>query len=324
MGFRIMISYDRNLLLSPSAGTGTLTGSGKMDDSIGATPEGSFDVLWSDVQDVKGDGTLMVLGFRAAETATETDIKISYSQPDTFNEKWEDVPLDCQPIHVIIVDKATQPTTEVTEKEPPKASDEQIRSAVERTLEEFGADSITAVPKEQEQAFVDRSNTILGKLNAAGGTYFQDIQDVQSSYRTSVRNVYIRDIRNAADSAKIREAVSEALQTVGAKDIASVPAGKKETFVQAVGIRLSEIAPDVGGVSNQLGTDEAVAMIAELESLATEDATGGKKVPQTSRKQELSHTRIFIFIGAAAVVMTAVGAWIYKMTKKNVNQEGKQ
>lgn len=106
MGFRIKISYPKDVLESPKVSRGIITKNGNFNDSITASTNGGFDVVWSATENVAGNDTLFVMTFNVKENA-KTDkyyIKISYSQEDTFNEKWQDVKLDCSDVEVIVGD----------------------------------------------------------------------------------------------------------------------------------------------------------------------------------------------------------------------------
>ena len=69
MGFKLSVEYDVNALSSPSVVRGSLTENGNFNDSIGVTPDGSFDIVWSDVEDREGDGT----SARSAALAEQPD-----------------------------------------------------------------------------------------------------------------------------------------------------------------------------------------------------------------------------------------------------------
>lgn len=114
MGFSISFDYDKNALTPVSATSGTII-SGLFDDSIGTSEAGSFDVVWSGTEDCTQNGVLFNVTFAVNSNATgTTKIDVSYSQADTFNEKWEDVGLDCKDIDLTIGNQqATEPTLTV-------------------------------------------------------------------------------------------------------------------------------------------------------------------------------------------------------------------
>lgn len=106
MGFRITVDYSSEAFENPSVVKGSVTKNGSFNDSItGATKE-TFDVLWSNTENIKADGTLFAVELKVKDTAAtdKYSVGISYEQADTFNEKWQDVKLDCSDVEVIVGD----------------------------------------------------------------------------------------------------------------------------------------------------------------------------------------------------------------------------
>lgn len=111
MGFSISFEYDKNVLTPVSATSGTVI-NGLFDNSIETSEAGSFDVVWSGTEDCKQNGVLFNITFAVNSSASgTTKIDVSYSQADTFNEKWEDVVLDCKDINLSIGGQQTTQTT---------------------------------------------------------------------------------------------------------------------------------------------------------------------------------------------------------------------
>lgn len=99
MGYRLDFEYDADILqpISATCGSDFITGS-QFNDSIGLK-EGEFKVLWNNISELYADGVLFNLKFKVLTSEkADTTIKMTYSQPDTFNEQYEDVVFDCQNI----------------------------------------------------------------------------------------------------------------------------------------------------------------------------------------------------------------------------------
>lgn len=95
MGFGMNISYNAAVLEPVSVTKGDIISSGSFNDSIGVK-QGRFKVVWSNSEDVTDNGLLFTVRFRVLDEQNmkRVPVEFSYSQPDTFNEKWEDVLLD--------------------------------------------------------------------------------------------------------------------------------------------------------------------------------------------------------------------------------------
>ena len=108
MGFKITIDYSENMLDVVSVTRGELTDTGNFNDNVGKN-KGEFSVVWNSTENVTEDGSLFVIALSATDKMLgETEISVSYSQEDTFNEKYEDVLLDCKTIKIMLNDSDLQ------------------------------------------------------------------------------------------------------------------------------------------------------------------------------------------------------------------------
>lgn len=112
MGFRITVRYPE-VLSSPEVERGEVLNAGSLNDSITGNTQESFDVVWANTEDVRADGTLFVIRFDVPDETQEGeyDISLSYSQKDTFNERYEDVVLSCENTVVTVRSDAPQKLT---------------------------------------------------------------------------------------------------------------------------------------------------------------------------------------------------------------------
>lgn len=104
MGFRITVNYDNSVFGSPSVENGNILSSGNLNDSISDKNNNSFDVVWNNAENIYDDGIIFYVKLKVDENAKpgKYTIRLSYSQQDTFNEKWEDVDLNCSDITVVL------------------------------------------------------------------------------------------------------------------------------------------------------------------------------------------------------------------------------
>lgn len=122
MGYRLDFEYDADILqpISATCGSDFITGS-QFNDSIGFK-EGEFKVLWNNIGELYANGVLLNLKFKVLTSETiDTSIEMTYSQPDTFNEQYEDVVFDCQNINLSLNAHEHNYTAVVT---PPTCTEE--------------------------------------------------------------------------------------------------------------------------------------------------------------------------------------------------------
>lgn len=116
MGYRLDFKYD-SVLLQPISSTcgAVFSNGGQFNDSIGIK-DGEFKALWNNVDEKYSNGILLSLTFKVlTDEKTDTVISITYSQPDTFNEKYEDVVFNCRDINVSLNNHQHSYTAVVTQ-----------------------------------------------------------------------------------------------------------------------------------------------------------------------------------------------------------------
>ena len=119
MGYKIRISYDSSAITPIAVTQGTTLKGGMFDNSDFSASKAYFDVVWSSSSDVKADGLLFTVDFNVLPSAGgDYSIKISYSKDDTFNEKWEEVRLNCDTVNVFVDDGSGPESTPTPEPEP--------------------------------------------------------------------------------------------------------------------------------------------------------------------------------------------------------------
>lgn len=99
LGFRLNFSYDSSVLTPVSVEYGNTVDYGLQDNIEGDSTPGNMCVYWSGTEDVSAEGIWFYINFNVnAQSKGETQIDVSFTQADTFNESFEDVVLNCSPI----------------------------------------------------------------------------------------------------------------------------------------------------------------------------------------------------------------------------------
>ena len=101
MGFRLRIHFD-STKVTPVGTVRTGWNVGTLSNSIG-NKENEFDIVWNGTENCYQDGEAFAVEFSCLESSVSTSqFEIEYLQPDTFNETYEDVVLDCNNASVLI------------------------------------------------------------------------------------------------------------------------------------------------------------------------------------------------------------------------------
>ena len=115
MGFSIIVTYDAEIFTPVSVSKGEIL-AGMFNDSIDTATDNSFKVVFTGTGNVTGDGVIFNIVFDVSDEASgKYDISLSYSQQDTFNEKWDNVVLNCEKIETIVTVNGTTAAPAPTE-----------------------------------------------------------------------------------------------------------------------------------------------------------------------------------------------------------------
>jgi hypothetical protein len=183
MGFRIYLNYDSSVIRVDSITKGLLTAKGNFGSDLNLDEDansGIVSVLWSGTENVVTDGSVMYVVVTVLdETQSNISITLDYSQEDTFDEKWNDVPLTCNDILISLAEntdvseKYSEEMQEVIQNDEEKAyveeaketvtmyqdakdiGEEKLKAAVVRTLKKYEVDSVTDIQDDQEDAFLE-------------------------------------------------------------------------------------------------------------------------------------------------------------------------
>lgn len=98
MGFRIILQNETDLGRITAISKGNVTQNGNFNTDLNVLSEQSVvNILWSGTEQCQEDGSLFYVTYELHDkNIKKIELQISYSQQDTFNEKYEDVTLQCQ------------------------------------------------------------------------------------------------------------------------------------------------------------------------------------------------------------------------------------
>lgn len=320
MGFKITVEYPVDKVEVKAVSRGELTSKGNFNTNFGIN-DGKFDVLWNNTENVDGDGTLFVITAMAkSDIKKDTEIKVSFSQPDTFNESYKDVKLNCHNI-VISANKVesteeettTAKTNEVsTTKVSAPIDSSQVTDAVKTALDEFGYKNLSEV--KDEKAFVKKVNKNLGTITGSKDHNVSDMESLKSFYNSAYEGEFVSETTNNIDSEKINNAVEKALQTVGAKSIDEINEKDKPRFVAEVEKNLTAENPDTPKISEDIETGQAVDIIKKIYGATNPTTEQNKKGKQDTEKNSFSVLYIVIPV---ALILVFAGLLFVKYKKKS-------
>lgn len=317
MGFKITVKYDPSLITLPAVSRGTVTESGMLNDSIGVSEEGTIDIVWTGDSAVTKDGTLFTVSFNVDEVKAEsTVISLSYSQPDTFNEAYEDVIFECKEIPVSF-GGSEEPITYPGEIKEPDYKD--VIIAVDSAIKDMPFDSIKNIDRDFDAEILESVNETI-KIMTGTQDYFVSVDEIIGAYKAATATDFINTSVEVVDPGVIEDVVNNAVISVGAETVDTIPAEKKVEFVATVENKLREQAADVDKISDTLTEDEAIDAIRSLQSTNEENQSAGTKIISAVQKTDNLLLKILIAAVAAIVVIFAVIAVVIKKKQKKYEE----
>ena len=136
MGYKMGLTFDGGII-TPKSVENSSAFPGSFDNNIGISKD-KFDVIWSGTDNIYADGVLFTAKFTLFDTSiSSTNIKISYSQSDTFKDKDKDVVLECKDISVDVDklmgrDKSTKITPATTNNSIEKNKFKKIKPKIRK------------------------------------------------------------------------------------------------------------------------------------------------------------------------------------------------
>lgn len=315
MGFKLTVKYPESQLTLKNVSSGELTETGLFNTTITDyySVNGSFDVLWSNSQEVKGDGTLFMMTFETLGYADYGTYKIelSFSGDDTFNEKWQSVELECKPIAVNILDKKSaskkneenvSQTVAVT-KSSQKISDDYLIASVRAIMSSYSISDISEVTDENQKSNIVKFVNSRSKAYSPDAYQFKDFDELKVAYILAMKNVTVKNVLESVDGNKVISASGSVLNRYSAGSFAELAEKDKENAVkEALGLIENE-GGDTRDFASVADSDLAAEILDGIVDGANEQENNSVPV-----EAEDNGTKKIIIISAAgaAVIIAAV------------------
>ncbi|MBQ8944763.1 MAG: hypothetical protein IJ050_09765 [Clostridia bacterium] len=323
MGFKLTFDYSPKTLSKPKVQKGSVTKNGMMNDSITSQTNGSFDVVWSDSSETAENGVLMILQFEVKENASDGkyDIKCTYSQDDTFNEKLESVHLNVSNINVEISkqvnlktvgEEKTTVTSDTASSDSSKSFSDEVlekvdsrfvESAIRNALDDFDADSVNDIDENQYSDFNDKVTDTLSSYGADINANPDSLEDYRELYEKAKEQSIVDSVLSSIDSQDVIDVIEEALKKYNAKEISDISAETdKINFTADV---ISSLDEKGAGIDEDIVERINIDNISSLYNSAEDTLNSGKVVQEEVSKTKNNSSKKWILI--TVIVIAFVG-----------------
>lgn len=330
MGFKITVKYPEAQIALKDISSGSLTKSGMFNTTVTDyySVKGSFDVIWSDTQNVSEDGTLFMLTFETLGYADYGKYKIdlTYSADDTFNEKWKAVQLDCQSITVNILDsKSASKKNEVKTTLPSNnsgkpVSDDYLISSVKAMLESYQIVDISDVSDDAQKdsflKFVNSRNLAYSK----DAVQFRSFDELREAYIKALKNSATKNVLESVDGEKVISISDRILKKYGAGSFSELSNDKKEAAVESALGSIAGEGGDTRDFAKILDNDTAADVLDGIVNGAKEEQNNS--VPVKSKHNFATWKIVLIAVAFVVIVIVLVG-FIYLRKKGILIRGGK-
>ncbi len=325
MGFKITVKYPEAQIALKDISSGSLTKSGMFNTTVTDyySVKGSFDVIWSDTQNVDGDGTLFMLTFETLGYADYGKYKIdlTYSADDTFNEKWGAVQLDCQSITVNILDsKSASKKNEVKTTLPSNnsgkpISDDYLISSVKAMLESYQIIDISDVSDDAQKdsflKFVNSRNLAYSK----DAVQFRSFDELKEAYIKALKNSATKNVLESVDGEKVISISDKILKEYGVGSFSELSDDKKEAAVESALSSISGEGGDTRDFAKILDNDTAADVLDGIVNGAKTDQKKLNKVKNMGNE----HLGIKIIIIFGCLIIILIIILFLKKSKNHIN-----
>lgn len=302
MGFKISLEYPSDSIEIVSVTRGTVTSQGNFNTDIGMR-SGCVNILWNNTQNVKTNGTLFTLAVKEkAKINDKIEINVSYSQPDTFNENWKDVVLDCKNIIILSDNEESDAQIESTGSENNNVPDDtQIINAVKITLEKYNLNNLSDVTDTRQ--FILDYNKAVQTLSGSDKFCVSDFNELVILYETAYKNNFISYVEENLDENEIENIVNESLDLFGVSKINDLEETDKIKFVETVENELRNTDAQVPDIFSDTDLDTAVEAIEDL-------------IDSSSSSESDTDLYIFILIPLIVIIVAALSFALIKTKRK--------
>lgn len=339
MGFKITVEYSEPVKIK-TVSRGSVTSKGNFNTNFGVF-DGNFDIIWNNTSAVKADGTLFALTVDTSRLTEDVEIRLSFSQPDTFDGEYNDVKLYMNNIKITAPTEETNGKTdeEVTEttipqtssQNKPEATEEtfnnsQMADSVDNSLSEEDKETIYEVLPEEEEDFLESVNNNMQTMLGSSNSFYYDFDELLGDYEDYFVESFTSDVVINLDSVEIQTLIDEALEEVNAEAPGKVKEKDREKFVNLVEKKVQEKLPDREPVSKKIKSDLVFNAIEYLYNISSQtNSVFNNSVSKSQNdKEKYSIINLVIVILVVSVSLSIGIFLLIKRKKLKVNNQEKK
>lgn len=283
MGYKMIVNYPQDIVRVTSVKRGTMTANGNFNSNFES--DGKIIVVWNHTAEVKTEGSLFDIIFEVLDSENDAEIKLSYSEADTFNEKYEAVAFHLNNIalkgivHNDIVKEETDtssdtyPSDKVPQREEPQMSYTAVLQALDGLFKKYDLETLS---QEDTEHLLAQAGQAVDRAAGTTGQTFSSLEGLQFFYDQLRINAAAEQIKEHYSTEQISQTVEKALKKSGANSVTELDGNGKKKFAEAV----KESLGTTENILSELENDEVIEAITQLLPKKEE----AKSTPQKEKK----------------------------------------
>ena len=235
MGFKLHLEYPKDSVEIVSVNKGEVTSGGNFNNNIGNKDSG-FDIMWNNTTDTILNGTIAVLKVKVL-TEEPFKIKLSFSQPDTFNGNYEDVVFVCNDIlssNYMLESDTSETVTEKTDEETTITEDLML-DIITDALKENDVTSYENIESGIKDKIVSTINQQIENLSNQK-EYYKDFDEVKDAHTSFLKDNLMKDANSLITEDSPEEIIEQFKENNKYKDINSENVGELLEFFEEKGL----------------------------------------------------------------------------------------
>ena len=309
MGFKFTLQYDTSSIKISAVERGSVTKAGNF--STNFDNAGEIIAVWNNTESVSADGSLFNVKYDVLDNGKDTEIKIAYSQNDTFNGKYEAVVLEVRSI----VLTGSKETGESAADEPEYIPDTQpdispgdktdyggIVRALKELFDKYDTDNLS---EEETRSLLSEAGAAVDRVSGTTGQKFESLEALKFFY-DQIRINLAEDVISDEDNRKKAEAViKKRLDKNKADSVDKLSESEKDALADEI----KQLLTDKDDILKEITNDEWIEAVKQ-KGISAEN----REKPEGSRKGPF----IYLIIPIAAAVISVL---IIKM-RRDKNEKG--
>ena len=265
MGFKIFAEFPGNVISLESVAQGDVTKTGNF--STKTDSDGKITILWNNTSQVSDNGSLFILNFQVLDSSKNGTISLSFSEEDTFNERYENVPVKLNEIKLIASKYSesveSTPGTDVPDGTAATNKKQNVETV---TSVDISSNPTVSIPTNEQESKIDAAVTEIEK--------------------------------NFSDS-EIKSIIDNSLKEIDAPSIDKIPPDKIEAFAEDA---REQFAIDGVEKISDLNDDELLSALEKVVGTESKAESGKNNDDKTLIVIVSTIAAIVLIVCAVAIV----------------------